>query len=286
MLRVTHEVVHRFDTDASVTVGGIGYGSFLSALVRYTDEPKAGAVSAEFPEKADKYLDIVSYHYYPVFSGGSSDQGVDGLLSARDDYAARLSAAGVGARQFVVTESGAPRYAVGGKVGGTDYAASYLIKAMTLGHYQGLLGIDWFAQGDSAAVGASTDSFAYMGLYFDYSKATQVSDTKISPQGQAYAWLATWLPNTAADPDALAALALPASVRGAAFRTEGGKALYVLWAHTTADESAQAEYSLETAGAVSVRRFDVTKGASTATVKPSGGQAVLALTGMPTVIVE
>jgi hypothetical protein len=284
MLRITHEVVHEFDPDASVTVGGIGYGSFLSALLRYTDEPKAGAVSADYPETAAKYLDILSFHYYPVFGGGSSDTGLEGLLSARDDYRARLSAAGAGQRQFVVTETGAPRYAVGGNVGGADYAASYLVKVMTVGHYEGLIGIDWFAQGDGAAIGASTDSFAYMGLYFDYSKATQVSDAKLSPQGQAYAWLKGWLANTEADASALAKLKLPDAVRGAAFRSEGGRHLYVLWAHTSTDESATAKFSLPASGTASVHTFSVEKGENLAMVEPNAGALALSLSGMPTAI--
>jgi len=284
MLRITHEVVHKFDQDASVTVGGIGYGNFLSALLRYTDEPKAGAVSAEYPETAAKYLDILSFHYYPVFGGGSSDAGVDGLLKARDDYRARLLAAGVGDRQFVVTETGAPRYAVGGNVGGADYSAGYLAKVMTLGHYEGLVGIDWFAQGDGAAIGASTDSFAYMGLYFDYSKAMQVSDAKLSPQGQAYAWLKGWLPNTAADPAALTKLELPEDVRGAAFTTESGHHLYVLWARTTTDETATAAYALPASGTATVHTFSVEKGEIVAMVEPKAGALDLALTGMPTAV--
>jgi len=284
MLRITHEVVHRFDQQASVTVGGIGYGSFLSALLRYTDEPKAGSVSAEYPDTAAKYLDILSFHYYPVFGGGSSDEGVDGLLQARDDYRARLQAAGAGERQFVVTETGAPRYAVGGNAGGPEYAASYLIKTMTLGHYEGLLGIDWFAQGDGAAIGASMDSFAYMGLYFDYSKAMQVSDTTLSPQGHAYAWLKGWLANTAADAGALAKLGLPEGVRGAAFLTESGRHLYLLWARTTKDETASAKFALPASGTAIVHTFSVEKGEGVAMVEPSAGTISLSLTGMPRAI--
>lgn len=283
MLRITHEVVHQFDSDASVTVGGIGYGTFLSALLRYTDEPKAGAVTSDYPDTAAKYLDVVSYHYYPVFGGGSSDQGVDGLLAARDDYRTRLDAAGAGARQFVVTETGAPRYAVGGNVGGAQYSASYLVKAMTLGHFEGLIGIDWFAQGDGAAEGASSDSFQYMGLYFDYSKATQVSEVKISPQGQAYAWLSTWLPGSAPDPAALAALDLPDLIRGAAFTTVAGH-LYVLWARTSSDEGATATFALPASTPATVHSFDLILGPSEATVPPSDGAISLSLSGMPVVL--
>ena len=123
-----------------------------------------------------------------------------------------------------------------------------------------------------------------MGLYFDYSKATQVSDAKLSPQGQAYAWLKGWLPNTAADPGALAKLELPEDVRGAAFLAEGERHLYVLWAHTTTDETATATFSLPASGPASVRTFSLEKGESLATVEPSAGAIALSLTGMPTVI--
>jgi hypothetical protein len=280
MLRITHEVVHRFDDDAAVTTGGIGYGSFLSALLRYTDEPDAGEVTDDFPEKGGRYLDVLSYHYYPVFGGGSSDRGVDGLLEARRDYVERLAAAGEGERKLVVTESGAPRYAVGDYVGGEEYSASYLVKSMTLGHYAGLLGIDWFAQGDGAAEGASTDSFQYMGLYFDYSQAMAVADTSRSPQGDAYAWLSTWLPGTAADPAALAALGLPSNVRGAAFEKNEAK-LLVLWAKTEGDETASATYELTTDGEVTIHGFALGDGEKTESRVPEAGKVRLALTGMP-----
>jgi len=280
MLRITHEVVHRFDDSAAVTTGGIGYGSYLSALLRYTDEPDAGKVTGDYPKKGGQYLDVVSYHYYPVFGGGSSDRGVDGLLEARDDYAKRLADAGEGERQFVVTENGAPRYALGDYPGGEEYSASYLVKSMTLGHYAGLIGIDWFAQGDGAAQGASTDSFDYMGLYFDYSNAMEVADTSRTPQGDAYAWLSKWLPGTAADAAALSALSLPDDVRGAAFKKGDGE-LYVLWAKTSGDESATATYELASDAEVTVHSLDLGDGEKTEKRAPEAGKVKLDLMGMP-----
>jgi hypothetical protein len=280
-LRITHEVVHRFDTEAAVTVGGIGYASFLSALLRYTDEPNAGAVTSEYPSTAAAYLDLVSYHYYPVFGGGSSDRGVDGLLQAKNELSSVISTAGVAPKRFVVTETGAPRYAVGGNVGGVDYSVNYLLKAFVQGRFEGLVGIDWFAQGDGAVEGASTDSFDYMGLYFDYSKATQVTDTRMSPQGSAYAWISGWLNGAALAPADLAALSLPATVRGASFKSKSGATLHALWALTSNDESATAKVTLPAAGAVSVHRFDTTKGETQATLTPTGGSVVLDLTARP-----
>jgi len=284
MLRVTWEVVHKLHPSCRVTAGGIGYDSYLAALLRYTDEPKAGAVTSDYPDTGAKYLDLIDYHYYPVFGGGSSDQGVDGFLQARDGYRARLVAANAGEREFLVTESGAPRYALGSYPGGIDYSASYLLKCLTLAHYEGFVGVDWFAQGDGAKPGASMDSFQYMGLYLNYSDAMTVSDTTLSVQGQAYAWLATWLPGSAADSAALAALSLPASVRGAAFKSAKGNELYVLWAVTQEDESATASFSLPASGDVTVYTFNTTGGAKSETAHPTGGVVPLSLTGLPTVV--
>lgn len=284
MLRVTWEVVHKLHPSCRVTAGGIGYDTYLAALLKFTDEPKAGAVTADYPDTGAKYLDVIDYHYYPVFGGGSSDKGVDGFIAARDGYRARLMAAKAGDREYLVTESGAPRYALGTYPGGTDYSASYLLKCMTLAHYEGFVGVDWFAQGDGAKAGASQDSFQYMGLYLNYSDAMTVSDTKLSAQGNAYAWLASWLPGSAADSDALTALALPASVRGAAFKAASGGHLYVLWAVTSGDESATASFALPATADVTVHTFSTTAGAKSATAHPSGGSVMLALTGMPTAV--
>ncbi|HEY5960522.1 MAG TPA: hypothetical protein VIV60_28410 [Polyangiaceae bacterium] len=282
-LRITYEVVHRFDPEAAVTVGGIGYTSFLSALLRYTDEPNTGAVTTDYPATAAAYLDLVSYHYYPVFGGGSSDRGTDGLLQARNELRTELSAAGVPQKRFVVTETGAPRYAVGGNVGGVDYSVNYLIKAFVLARVEGIVGVDWFAQGDGAAEGASTDSFEYMGLYFDYSQATQLSDVHASPQGKAYAWIATWLKGGVPDITASSQLALPATARGAAFKTSSGRELYVLWALTAIDETATSKVTFAASGGV-VHRFDPLKGDIEESLSATSGNATLDLDARPLVV--
>lgn len=283
-LRVTHAVVHTFDPDARVTVGGVGYPNFLRAVLRYTDEPDAGAVADRFPETGGAYLDALSFHYYPVFGGGSSDRGVDGFLESRQAMEDALTEVGIDDLGFVATESGAPRAALGTYPGGATYAASYLIKLYTLARFEGMLGVDWFAQGDGAPMASATDSFELMGLFYDYSSATNVGDVAISPQGRAYAWVGTWLDDLAPDPASLASLSLSAGVRGAAFSKAGGGRLYVLWARTSGDESATASFDFPTSTAITVRTFDPGSGGSDANRSPAGGHVTLALTGIPTVV--
>lgn len=283
-LRIAHEVVHRFDSDAMVTVGGVGYPNFLRAVLRYTDEPTAGNVDASHPSPGSAYIDCLSFHYYPVFGGGSSDRGVTGLMEQASAMRMALGEAGITNMPMVVTETGAPRVAVEMTPGSPTYAAAYLLKSMTLGHYEGFLGIDWFAQGDGTAARQTTDSFESMGLYFDYSTASSPSEVRRSPQGDAYAWLATWMEDTAADPSSLAALALPSSVRGAAFRRRDGSRVYALWALTTGDESATASFMLPATSEARVRTFSVEAGPMDAMRMPEGGQLALSLTTMPTVV--
>ena len=56
LLRVTYEVVHKLDPQGQVTLGGIGYPSFLDAILRYTDEPTAGAVDSDHPQEGRRSI--------------------------------------------------------------------------------------------------------------------------------------------------------------------------------------------------------------------------------------
>ncbi|MBN8609576.1 MAG: hypothetical protein J0L92_03275 [Deltaproteobacteria bacterium] len=283
-LRITHEVVHRADPDAQVTVGGVGYPNFLRAVLRYTDEPTSGAVDADHPYTGGHYLDVLSFHYYPVFGGGSSDRGVEGLLEQRDAMRETLTEVGLGDLGFVVTETGAPRVAVGTTPGSPLYAASYLVKAMVLGHHEGWVGIDWFAQGEGDAAAQATDSFQSMGLYESYAMAMSPSEVRRTAQGDAYAWLATWMNDTAADPALTAGMELPTDARGVAFRRSDGSRVYVVWAHTGGDESATASWSIASDASALVRTFAVGAGRSERAVAPESGRIAITLGSMPTVI--
>jgi hypothetical protein len=284
MLRITHEVVHKLDPSGKVALGGIGYGSYLSALMRYTDEPSAGAVSADYPARGGDYFDVISYHYYPLFTPGNSDAAAAGLIAAHDDYEARRVKAGVGPRPYVVTESGAPRFAFGTQPGGPEYSRNYLIKAMTLAHGAGLMGVDWFLLGDGKPVGQSTDPFDYMGLYFNYSDAQSTADLEITDTGVAYATLGQLLDGSLSDPDATAALQLGPDVGGAAFRLSSGKPAYVLWARAATDENGQATYTLSAPSPLTEHAWDWSRTGAT-TAHPAGpvpltlGSAPLILTG-------
>ncbi|WP_437333562.1 hypothetical protein [Sorangium sp. So ce394] len=72
-----------------------GYPAFLSAILRYTDNPEGGAATPVHPEKGGAYIDVVDFHYYPIFSPKSSDASVDDLLASKDAFVAAHAGAGV-----------------------------------------------------------------------------------------------------------------------------------------------------------------------------------------------
>ncbi len=285
MLRITSEVAKHVDSGVKVAVGGLGYAPFLSAVLRYTDDPNGGGVSSEFPKTGASYFDVVDMHYYPIFSPGNSDAGVDGLIKERDDFQATLDAANAGPRAFVVTESGAPRVAVGNAPGGEDYAKNYIVKAMVTAQAKGISGIDWFILSDGAD--PMTSSFSSMGCYENLSGQTPAT-AKRTPTGEAYRTLGAVLDGAGFDPTATTALALPGDVRGAAFVTKAGKKAMVLWAYAAGTtETANATYSLVTTAPWSSFGWDAAKtGMTPKTLTPTNGAISVSLDSTPVYLVE
>ena len=288
ILHVTYAVVHKLDPEGKVTLGGIGYPSFLDAILRYTDEPTAGAVNADYPAKGGAYFDVVSYHYYPVFAPGNSDVGAAGLVTLHDQLQAELTKYAVTGKTFIITETGAPRYAVGGDPGGVDYAHDYLVKAMALAQRAGVHRIDWYILGDSADPGASTNAFDYMGLYENLTNVAAPANAVITPTGVAYATLGHLLAGSVLDAATTAALALPAGTDGVALTTPDQKHAYVVWAVAAASvggEAATGTVTLPAGGAASVYAWDYSSTSTVLTVTPSGGNVEVSVTSAPVVVI-
>ncbi len=283
MLRVTREAARLADPDAQIALGGIGYPKFLNALLRYTDNPDGGQVSPEYPETGAAYFDVLNYHYYPLWTPGNSDAGVDGFLGLRDQFAAEMQAAGAAPRPFSVTEVGAPRESFNGQPGGVEYARNFHAKAMTLAQAEGFLRADWFILSD----GDPGDPFGAMGLYEDIKDLTAVEQAVRTPTGVAARTHGILLNGARADPAATAALALPGDVRGAAFRLADDRQALVLWAHAAGvDEAAQAHLDLVTESSFDVHAWDYSVTNTATPLVPADGVIGLDLTASPVILVE
>lgn len=285
MLRVTMEAARLADPDAKIALGGLGYPTFFAALLRYTDNPDQGTPTADYPDAGAAYFDVLNIHYYPLWTPGSSDAGVDGFFKLRDEFAAELAKAGAAPRPFHATELGAPHVAFMGSPSGEAYARNFFLKAMVLAQADGFLGLDWFSLSD--ADDDPNNPFGKMGLYLDVKDLANKEDATRTPTGVAARTLGGLLKGALADAAATAALALPPDVRGAAFRLPDDRRVIVLWARAAGpDETAAAMYSLTTDASFAAHAWDYSVTNSATPLAPQDGAIALSLTADPVILVE
>lgn len=283
MLRVSREAARAADPEAQIATGGLGYPSFLASILKYTDNPKDGSVTADYPKTGADYFDVVSFHYYPLYTPGNSDAAADGFIKERDAMAKVLSDAGVSGKAFTATETGAPHQDFMGQPSGAVYARSYLMKVMTLAQAAGLMGVDWFVLSDG---GDASNPYSFMGLYEDVANLQTIDQAKQTDSGVAYATLGGLLNGALYDSAATTALGLPASAKGAAFKLGNGHRAVVLWATTMNSEMASASYSLPSSSPVAAYAWDYSKTKKSDTLMPSGGKIDLQLTSSPQIFVD
>ena len=288
LLRIAYEVIKLEDPTAFVTPGGIGYPSFLDVLLRYTDNPNGGQVTAEYPLTGGAYFTALSYHSYPHFLtrywNGSqwvpdrhSDKAVDVLLTQRDDMETLLHSYGYDGNQYpekimLVTELNVPRKQVGDNLGGAEMQRNFTIKAQVKSQQADIKQIYWYLTGELEYYNvASNDPFDFMGFYeklHDITPGNQVMTTQgianLTVSQQLYGW--------DYDAAATAALSLPNNIDGAAF-SQGGQVRYVLWAKTTLDNSESANATITLPGTYTKVIWDGTSSTISGTN--------IALTGAP-----
>lgn len=259
LLRITYEVIKSVDSTAYVTVGGLGYPAFLDAILRNTDNPVDGSVSAEYSLKGGAYFDVLSFHSYPMYNlrfwdnainnfsyKRHSDAAADEFINAKNQMATVLANHGYNnvtfpEKHFICTENNIPRKEFDEYIG-TDIAQSnYIIKALVLAQQAKVRQYYIFSLGESKTVAEATAGYEVMGLY---QKLEGVGPFTGGPYGQQYtnegiAFKTTsdLLLNYQYDQTRTTALALPANIGGAAFRDAIGNFVYVLWAKTTVDKS-------------------------------------------------
>lgn len=241
MLRVSKVAAQLADPEAKIATGGLGYAPFLAAMLRSTDNPTDGSVTEKFPNMGGAYVDVLSFHHYPIYTTGNSDDAVDGYLQQVEAFRSELVAAATNVQGWETTETGAPHVMVGANPGGEAYARNYLMKVLLTAQAYGIAGIDWFDLADSAAPGTSEDPYAYMGLYEPVTELTSTDAALPTSTGVAYATLGQLLGRAHFDAGATAALALPSNAAGAALVTRDGKRALALWARATgSNETASA----------------------------------------------
>lgn len=281
MMRILYEVVKTLDPDAYVSMGGVGYPSFLDAFLRNTDNPVDGSVTAEYPFKGGAWLDCLSFHYYPMYdlhyfdlstNPGSwkdkrhSDAAIDGYVTRYKLLDSVLQARGYNGvtypkKVFINTENNVARRPVtiqdnSGStfIGGDEVQRNYDIKALVTAQQNNIRQYYTFSIGDNKADNETTDNpFDFVGLYKKlenigpgYDPANLGPYQQVNNEsGIAYKTTSDILSGFSYDAAQTALMGLPTNIRGAAFKNAIGDYVYVLWAVTTIDnsEAASATYS-------------------------------------------
>ena len=275
LLRVSYEVIKSVDPDAFICVGGIGYASFLDAILRNTDNPDKGKVTDKYPYKGGAWFDCLSFHCYPMYYlrswdnniGGfsyfrHSDAAVDALKARQDELEEVLVKHGYGgnypSKEIIVTETNIPGKQVGENIGSPEAQRNFLVKAAITGQKNRISGIYVYGAWDNVEQNAEGWDYDFMGLYKPLPN-TPSGTLRPNESGIAWRTVSRMLKERKYSPSETAKLSLPAGVEGAAFHsTKSNDHIYVLWAKTFADlnETASTSYTFPGATRLNVTSWN------------------------------
>lgn len=306
MLRITYEIIKSVDPSAYVVTSGVGFPSFLDAILRNTDNPDGGKVTPQYPLKGGAYFDGIGYHAYPHF-----DDALRKYNEAKNDwdYARHSDAAAADPgrvkdifqnvlkdygyngskhpnKMWLITECYIPRKEFGLFIGSSDAQKNFMPKAYVNCVKNNILQFHVFKLAEETDFNTATYEFDVMGLYkkIHYSNKLQPEMTE---GGIAYRTTSQILFGLKYDSVKTKALLLPNEVDGGAFKDDNGLYTYILWAKTNKDKSeiANAIYSFPLNFAVQnyvKREWDFSK---TLTQIPVSFQNI-ALTATPIFLTE
>jgi len=256
MLRVSYEVIKHVDPEAYVCVGGIGYESFLDAILRNTDNPDQGKVSEKYPHKGGAWFDCLSFHIYPMYSLRSfgvtgwshfrhSDAAVAAVENQTNTHLEVLNKHGYGRgyplKEMIITETNVPNKQVGDYIGSETAQRNYLIKLAVASQKRNIRGVYVYGPWDNLEQNAQGAEYDYKGFYMPLPDSPEGAKLRMHESGIAWRTTSRLLGERKYDIKETAGLNLPSQIDGAAFYSATARDyIYVLWAKTTKDLSEEA----------------------------------------------
>ncbi len=253
MLRISYEVIKTLDPESFVALGGLGYPSFLDAVLRNTDNPKDGSKDESYPQLGGAYFDVMSFHTYPHIDGSlesrntkndrityhrNSDKAVKGVIQRKRDFENVLKKYQYGfqypQKHFIITECNIPRKAYGQYIGSEEAQRNFLIKTLVEIQKEKVKQCYVYDLADNKKQENATNEFDFMGLY------QNLNTSPASPNSLAIAYKTTadLLNGYQVDFVQTRELQLSKKINGAAFfHPKTQNHVYVLWAVTSSDQS-------------------------------------------------
>ncbi len=255
-LRISYDVIKTLAPDDYIVVAGVGYDSFLDVILRNTDNPVDGSVTAEYPLKGGAFFDVLGFHAYPHFDGATrywdsqlgdfvytrhSDAAADNLAIGRDRRQNLLASYGYDGitypkKMWTITEINVPRREFFYEWGSEEAQRNYLMKAVIKSRQLNFTQLHVFNLAEIAEDNVAANEFDVMGLYRNLNNVDPYQQV-INESGIAYKTMSDALYNTRFDQDQTNLLNLPANVGGGAFLKENGNFVYALWSKTQIDRS-------------------------------------------------
>ncbi|MBK8806688.1 MAG: hypothetical protein IPO21_08600 [Bacteroidales bacterium] len=253
-MRVCYEVIKYLQPDDFVCLGGIGYSSFLDALLRNTDNPTDGSVGIDYPHKTGAYFDCVSYHAYPMYSLRKwnnsikgfdhfrhSDEAVRAVVEKKAEFSKILQHYGYNdtlypLKKYIITETNVPSIAIDEYIGSEWAQNNFLMKLIIAAQKADIKSVHTYCLYDGKPTSTVTSSYDAMGFYYNLDAVLPYNQVEKTAAGATRNTM-RFLKNTTYDASQTAKLNLPTTVDGAAFKQTSGEYIYVLWAKTAIDKS-------------------------------------------------
>lgn len=268
MLRISYDIIKTVDPNALVATGGLGYPGFLDAILRHTDNPVDGSVTADYPLRGGAYFDVLSFHSYPMFNLATWDNAINGFVFHRhsdaavneyvklkQEFSQVLESHGYDGmvypkKIFICTENNIPKKSINDLIGSDEAQRNYVIKALVESQRHDISQYYIFMLGDDRPVATADNWFQVMGLYQNLTDIGPHANggaynQQYTNAGIGFKTTSDLLMNYRYNEVRTLAMNLPANIGGAAFTDSIGTVVYVLWAKTTTDlsEAATAVYS-------------------------------------------
>ncbi len=258
-LRICYEVIKYITPESYVAVGGLGYPSFLDAILRNSDNPDNGNINNQYPLRGGAYFDVLSFHSYPHIDGSlrewdnpimnfsykrHSDEAVKGVFQKRDEFRTVLENYGYNGADFprkkwIITEANIPAKQVGDFIGSDDAQVNFLIKCLVKCMMEDILQFDVYNLAEGAPSAGNSEDFKRMGLFKNLT-GVPVYQCERNPAGLAYKTTSDLLYQLRYNQVRTTLLRLPENIDGGVFTNDEGQDVYVLWAKTNTDQSEQA----------------------------------------------
>ncbi len=266
MLRVSYEVIKHHNPDALVCTGGVGFPSFMDAVLRHSDNPDGGKITEEYPLSGGAYFDVLSFHSYPHLEGirtwdletngfkyeRHSDKAAQLYVQKKKDFESVLAEYGYDGstypeKLYITTECNIPRKKFKDHIGSEEASKNFNMKALILSHKEDIKQYYIYNIAEDGIPNDYSPEFNFMGLY-EPIMDKEVYTHEYTNGGISFKTTAEVLKGYTFSKTRTEVLNGAEFIEGAVFENAEGETIIAAWAETRVDESEEASAPITLAG--------------------------------------